>query len=167
MENFNSVCTLLGAKIKKSGIEHIAVVNVKESKLNSVKTILTNLRINFSVVGEVVTMKCYHVTTIQEAEHYIDSLTLDNVKSGRCYIGLDGWCNVTFSDEFKEEFFTQCAKLMVKKQETVESIVSRLSWCKNIGLFERFLLDRGGVSYCAGQDYTYELRIAKNHILKS
>ncbi len=110
-------------------------------------------------------MKTYKYRTLRGLLRQTDDLNLYGILSGRLYLRGRGWCRVRLSDSLRAELFAKWAGVIYSRPNENAANIGRLEPC---GILQRLIIDRTGrASYCAGQDYTGEIRYIQGLIRKA
>lgn len=90
-------------------------------------------------------------------------LTGEEMVNGRATF-VDGWhYNFKVTEEVEDEFWEKMAHVIWRRPSA--SQIRRLRYVKN-WMLKRMHYSHTGFSYCAGQDYPYEIRAIQNCVNK-
>lgn len=89
-------------------------------------------------------------------------VTAQELINGRTYINGEGWTDIILSDQFRDDVCNDISQILEGQYKTRAAVRNSLKYGKpqHWGL-KRILLENYGsprLSYCAGQDYTSEIR---------
>lgn len=110
-------------------------------------------------------MKTYKYRTLRGLLRQTDDLNLYGILSGRLYLRGRGWCNVRISDALRSELFAKWAGVIYSRPN---DNARNIQYLQPRGILRRLMIDKTGrASYCAGQDYTGEIRTIQGLIRKA
>lgn len=92
----------------------------------------------------------------------IRQFTLEDFRSGRIYNSRKGWIKFKLSEEAENEYVRGITGVIWSKVN--DERMYRVHHAKSMGILRRLWFDGKRFEYCAGQDYTGEIRYIQNHI---
>ena len=92
----------------------------------------------------------------------IGQFTLKDFRSGRIYASGRGWIKFERSESAQNEYVRGIAGVIWAK--VTDERMNRVRHAKSMGILRRLWFDGKRYEYCAGQDYTGEIRYIQNHI---
>ena len=92
----------------------------------------------------------------------IRHFTLEAFRSGQIYSSRKGWIKCTRSEESMNEYVRGITGIIWSKVN--DERMNRVRHAKSMGILRRLWFDGKRYEYCAGQDYTGEIRYIQNHI---
>lgn len=112
-------------------------------------------------------MKTYKYKTLKGllSQTVYNTISLNELNSGRIYLINRGFCNFELQDEEKEMAYKLIASVIYSKNP--DSHIYHISTARNYGIFDRVRINkRVKGEYCAGQDYNAEIRTIQHLIRK-
>ena len=91
----------------------------------------------------------------------IRQFTLEDFRSGQCFSAQHGWIKFKLSEEAENEYVRGITGVIWSKVN--DERMYRVRHAKSMGIL-RLWFDGERFEYCAGQDYTGEIRHIQNHI---
>lgn len=92
----------------------------------------------------------------------IRQFTLEDFISGRCSSSRHGWVKFHLSESAANEYVRGITGVIWAK--VTDERMCRVRHAKSMGILRRLWFDGKRYEYCAGQDYTGEIRYIQNHI---
>lgn len=92
----------------------------------------------------------------------IRQFTLRDFRSGRLYSTRHGWINFKLSEQAKGEFVQGIAGVIWSK--VTDERIRKVRHAREMGILRRLWFDGERYEYCAGQDYTSEIRFIQRNI---
>ena len=92
----------------------------------------------------------------------IRQFTLEDFISGRCFSKKHGWMNFQLSESATNEYIRGITGVIWAK--VTDERICRVRNAKSMGILRRLWFDGKRYEYCAGQDYTGEIRFIQKHI---
>ena len=92
----------------------------------------------------------------------IRQFTLEDFISGRCFSKRHGWMNFQLSEEAENEYVRGITGVIWAK--VTDERMYRVRHAKSMGILRRLWFNGKQYEYCAGQDYTGEIRFIQKHI---
>lgn len=112
-------------------------------------------------------MKTYKYKTLKGllSQTVYNTISLNELNSGRIYLRNRGFCKFELQDEEKEMAYKLIAVAIYSKNP--DSHIYHISTARNYGIFDRVRINkRIKGEYCAGQDYVAEIRLIQSLIRK-
>lgn len=98
-------------------------------------------------------------------------LTAQQLLNGRVYTKNKGWAKVQLSEEFREQVITDIVDLLGGRGNTKANVYRALNsphppqhWTLERMLIEQYGKSAPRLSYCAGQDYPYEINQGRTYL---
>ena len=92
----------------------------------------------------------------------IRQFTLEDFMSGQCFNSRHGWVKFQLSESAANEYIRGITVVIWAK--VTDERMYRVRHAKCMGILRRLWFDGKRYKYCAGQDYTGEIRFIQNHI---
>lgn len=92
----------------------------------------------------------------------IRQFTLEDFRSQQCFSSQHGWIKFKLSEEAENEYVRGITGVIWSKVN--DERMHRVRHAKSMGILRRLWFDGKRYEYCAGQDYTGEIRYIQNHI---
>ena len=92
----------------------------------------------------------------------IRQFTLADFISGQCFNPRHGWVKFQLSESAANEYVRGITGVIWAK--VTDARICRVRHAKSMGILRRLWFDGKRYEYCAGQDYTGEIRFIQNHI---
>lgn len=92
----------------------------------------------------------------------IRQFTLEDFRSGRIYRSGKGWIKFTLSEEATNEYVRGITGVIWSKVN--DERMYRVRHANSMGILRRLWFDGKRFEYCAGQDYTGEIRFIQRNI---
>ena len=92
----------------------------------------------------------------------IRQFTLADFISGQCFNPRHGWVKFQLSESAVNEYVRGITGVIWAK--ITDERMYRVRHAKSMGILRRLWFDGKRYEYCAGQDYTGEIRFIQNHI---
>ena len=92
----------------------------------------------------------------------IRQFTLEDFISGKCFSKRHGWMKFHLSESAANEYLRGITGVIWAK--VTDERMYRVRHAKSMGILRRLWFDGKRYEYCAGQDYTGEIRYIQNHI---
>ena len=92
----------------------------------------------------------------------IRQFTLEDFRSGQCFSSRHGWIKFKLSEEAENEYVRGITGVIWAKVN--DERMNRVRHAKSMGILRRLWFDGKRYEYCAGQDYTGEIRFIQSHI---
>ena len=92
----------------------------------------------------------------------IRQFTLEDFISGKCFSTQHGWMKFQLSESAANEYIRGITGVIWAK--VTDERMYRVRHAKSMGILRRLWFNGKRYEYCAGQDYTGEIRFIQNHI---
>ena len=92
----------------------------------------------------------------------IRQFTLEDFISGKCFSTKHGWMKFHLSESAANEYLRGITGVIWAK--VTDERICRVRHAKSMGILRRLWFNGKHYEYCAGQDYTGEIRFIQNHI---
>lgn len=109
-------------------------------------------------------MRTIHYKTLKGfmRANNIRQFTLEDFRSGRIYASGRGWIKFELSESAQDEYVRGITGEIWSKVN--DERLDRVRHAKSMGILRRLWFDGKRFQYCAGQDYTGEIRFIQRHI---
>lgn len=109
--------------------------------------------------------------TLEQIKKFeVQQVTAQQLLNGRMYLKNKGWNNIKLTDELKEVIINSIVEILGGQRKTKEIIYRKLHnekpqhWGLDRIFISQYKKHPARLSYCAGQDYTWEVREIRNAI---
>lgn len=109
-------------------------------------------------------MRTYHYKTLKGLMRANDirQFTLADFRRGQLYSTRHGWFNFKLSEQAEDEFVQGITGVIWSK--VTDERIYKVRHAREMGILRRLWFDGKRYEYCAGQDYTGEIRFIQRNI---
>lgn len=114
-------------------------------------------------------MRTRHYTTLRGLLRMsvTNRISMYDILTERANIKGCGWTKISLAESLKREIYALFASAIYTNADRAEVCAKRLRYVRPCGILERLYIDKTGAHYCAGQDYTGEIRFIQRLVRKA